>query len=62
MQGRRKEIVSGGGGGGGGMTKESFRAAKYSKVAKAVFQKSEGAHAPGFLRHCNDDRGTRNAG
>ena len=41
MHGRMKEIVSGGKGG-GGMTKELVRAAKYSKVPEAVFQKSGG--------------------
>ena len=33
------------GGGGGGMTKEIFRTTKYSKVAKAIFQKG-GGHMP----------------
>ena len=36
---RGKEIVSGGG---GDIDKKLFRAAKYSEIAKPVFQKSEG--------------------
>ena len=53
--GHRKEIVSGG----GGMTKEIFRAAKYSEIAKAVFQKVGGGTCPGpqLLQHCGGGGG-----
>ena len=43
LHGSKKKIVSGGE---GGHDKEIFRAAKYSKIAKAVFQKVGWTHAP----------------
>ena len=42
---RELDFFGGGGGGGGEDDKELFRAAKYSKVAKAIFQKNMGGHA-----------------